>query len=517
MNFFFMNFSFKALPSKRACEPSQQAFLAQGLASSPWLLSVLLSGLLGGLFGLSLVGLSAAQTPAPAPTPSFNPAPNKAPNPAPNSAATPATPTPLSDLQNLGQKIFTDKNLSEPAGTACANCHDANKGFASLNGSRIGVALGSLPHSFGLRNPMQNAYSAFVPGFTFRVKDGDTDPMGGLFWDGRAANLQQQALAPFLSPVEMNNVSGAQVVAKVAKSPYANQFKAIYGSTIFNNPTLAYEKIGEAIAAFEGSSFLNAFNSKYDRFVQGNAQLSPNEKNGMSLFMSPVKGNCASCHLMNPSSKVPSDNLFTDFAFYATGIPRNTAIPSNANPSFFDLGLCGPQRSKPALTSNVPSNVSIEKFCGTFRMPSLRNVANREVFMHNGFFKNLKEVVNFYATRNTNPKRWYGPAGVPNDLPAAYLSNIVSDRVPFNLKPNGPPALTDAEVNDVVAFLNTLSDDVSARPNPSTPAPNPPGFAGFNPFNPNPAPAPAPAPSPAIQAAPPQARPAANPSPAPLR
>jgi cytochrome c peroxidase len=128
-------------------------------------------------------------------------------------------------------------------------------------------------------------------------------------------------------------------------------------------------------------------------------------------------------------------------------------------------------------------------------MPSLRNVANREVFMHNGFFKNLKDVVSFYATRNTNPKRWYGPAGVPNDLPAAYLSNIVSDRVPFNIQPKGLPALTDAEVNDVVAFLKTLSDDLQAQPSSPPSAQNTPGFAGFNPFNANPASPPPPAPA----------------------
>jgi cytochrome c peroxidase len=403
-------------------------------------------------------------------------------------------PQALSDVQSLGQKIFTDKNLSEPAGTACANCHDGAKGFSSLNGSKIGVALGALPNALGLRNPMQNAYSAFVPAFTFRVVDGDTDPMGGLFWDGRAANLQQQALAPFLSTLEMNNASGAQVVAKIAKSPYANQFKSIFGANIFNNPSLAYQKVGEAIAAFEASSVLNPFNSKYDRFVQGNAQLTPSEKNGMSVFMNPDKGNCASCHLMNPSSKIPSDNLFTDFAFYATGIPRNTAIPRNANPSFFDLGLCGPERSKPALTSNVPSNITIEKFCGTFRIPSLRNVALREVYMHNGFFKNLKDVVSFYATRNTNPKRWYGPQGVPNDLPTAYLANIISDRVPFNKKLNDAPALSETEINDVVAFLKTLSDDTPPKANPSAPAQNPAGFAGFNPFIANPPQPPSPVP-----------------------
>jgi cytochrome c peroxidase len=181
-------------------------------------------------------------------------------------------------------------------------------------------------------------------------------------------------------------------------------------------------------------------------------------RDGMNLFMDPLRGNCASCHTMNPNSKNPQDSLFTDFAHYAEGVPRNMQIPANANPSKFDLGLCGPDRSRPALGANVPPNVSIEKFCGTFKMPSLRNVADRQACMHNGFFKKLRDVVSFYATRNADPKRWYGPAGIANDVPAAYLPNIINDRVPFNRPASAGPALSEAEIDDVVAFLTTLSD-----------------------------------------------------------
>jgi len=199
----------------------------------------------------------------------------------------------------------------------------------------------------------------------------------------------------------------------------------------------------------------------------------------MKLFMDSGKGNCASCHLMNPASSQPSDNLFTDFAHYATGIPRNKAIPANANPSYFDLGLCGPQRSKPALTANVPTSVGIEKFCGTFKMPSLRNVAERQVFMHNGVFNNLHDVVRFYSTRNSDPKRWYGPTGQPNDLPSAYLANIVNDRAPLNRPANAGPALSDREIDDLVAFLKTLSD---ASPAPIANLVPPVVNANVNPF-----------------------------------
>ena len=379
---------------------------------------------------------------------------------APLSQAQQQAPAPanLNRLENLGSQIFKDQALSEPRGTSCNDCHLASSGFAGNNGSRIGVAQGSTPKSIGGRNAMSNAYTSFIPKFQFRVTGEDVDPVGGFFWDGRADTAELQALGPLLNALEMNNKDAASVVRKIAAAPYAQMFKDEFGSQIFNNPSLAFQKIGVAIAAFERTSALQPFSSKYDQFIQGKAKLTPQESNGMKVFMDVNKGNCASCHLMNPNSSKPSDSLFTDFAFYATGIPRNMAIPRNANPSFFDLGLCGPDRTKPALTSNVPANISIEKFCGTFRMTSLRNTAERKAWMHNGFFKDLRDVVSFYATRNSDPKRWYGPKATPNDLPVAYLGNIIKDRVPFNRPASAGPALTEREIDDVVAFLKTLSD-----------------------------------------------------------
>jgi len=407
-------------------------------------------------FSISLLGcLSVSQAqnqgqPRPQPQPQIQPA--IAP-PAPAIA-----PTSFTRLENLGSQIFKDQALSEPRGTSCNDCHLASSGFASNNGSRIGVAQGSTPQSIGGRNAMSNAYTSFTPKFQFRVTAEDVDPVGGFFWDGRADTAELQALGPLLNKLEMNNKDAASVIRKIAAAPYAQLFKDEFGSQIFNNPTLAFQKIGVAIAAFERSSALQPFSSKYDQFIQGKTKFTPQESNGMKVFMDVNKGNCASCHLMNPNSSKPSDSLFTDFAFYATGIPRNMAIPRNANPSFFDLGLCGPDRTKPALTSNVPANISIEKFCGTFRMTSLRNTAERKAWMHNGFFKDLRDVVSFYATRNSDPKRWYGPKATPNDLPNAYVGNIINDRVPFNRPASVGPALTEREIDDVVAFLKTLSD-----------------------------------------------------------
>ena len=407
------------------------------------------------------------------------------PPPPPPPPPAPAPPPVRTALQDLGEKIFNDTNLSEPRGTACVSCHTPSTGFANLNGSRIGVPLGSLPNAFGSRSVMQNSYSSFTPPFGFRVLNGDVDPIGGLFWDGRADTLAQQAQKPFLATNEMNNKDGASVVAKIAAGPYAKIMTDLYGKDIFKNPTLAFTRVGEALAAFESTTRFQSFSSRYDDYIAGRVKFTPAEDHGLKVFMDPVKGNCASCHSMNTKSVKPADNLFTDFAHYATGIPRNKAIPANANPSYFDLGLCGPNRTRPALTANVPASVSIEKFCGTFKMPSLRNVGERQVFMHNGVFNSLRDVVSFYATRNSNPQRWYGPSGVPNDLPLAYQPNIVRDRVPFNRAANAGPALTDKEIDDVVAFLKTLSDRVatpvaSPQPlvnvtaNPFAPPPPPP-------------------------------------------
>ena len=356
----------------------------------------------------------------------------------------------------LGQQIFLDANLSEPRGTPCAACHQAQQGFAGNHGSRIGVALGSKPGSIGLRNAMTNSYSGLVPTFKFITTDGATEASGGHFWDGRADTLALQALGPLLNPLEMNNPDRKSVVDKIARSGYANLFKQEFGANIFADTDAAFIQIGVAIEAFERSA-LQPFSSRYDAFVRGQARLSPPEARGMALFMDPAKGNCAACHLMNPTSGKPEDSPFSEFTYYATGVPRNNAIPSNADPAFFDLGLCGPQRTAPTLPAGVAAGVTIENFCGKFRMPTLRNVAERPAFMHNGFFKDLREVVRFYATRNSDPQHWYGQA-VSNDMPTRYLANIEVQKAPFNRAASAGPALTNDEINDIVAFLHTLRD-----------------------------------------------------------
>ena len=377
----------------------------------------------------------------------------------PNPAGVAPTPpvAALTGRARLGQLIFTDTNLSEPRGTACVACHQANQGFAGNHGSRIGVALGSTPGALGLRNAMTNSYMGTIPALTFVTTNGETEALGGHFWDGRADTLALQALGPLLNPLEMNNPTRQAVIDKIQTSPYAALFRAEFGQNVFANTDTAFTQIGVAIAAFETAA-LQPFSSKYDAVVRGRATLTAPEARGMALFQDPNRANCAGCHLMNPGSGKPEDSLFSELTYYATGVPRNAAIPRSANPGFYDLGLCGPERTAPTLPANVAPGVTIDHFCGKFRMPTLRNVAERPAFMHNGFFTSLADVVRFYSTRNSNPQRWYGPTGVPNDLPEQYRANLEITKAPFNRTAAQGPVLTEAEIADVVAFLRTLSD-----------------------------------------------------------
>ncbi len=279
-------------------------------------------------------------------------------------------------------------------------------------------------------------------------------PQGGLFLDGRVNTLQEQTDGPLFNPVEMANTSVNDLAAKLAKTSYASDFQQIYGANIFGNPQLLVSEAEGAIARFEfeDPSF-HYFNSKYDYYLAGKTQLSASEINGLKLFEDPNKGNCAGCHVdqMTPDGRPP---MFTDFQYEALGVPRNSAIPANANPNYYDLGLCGPFRTDLSGQTN---------YCGMFRTPSLRNVATRKVFFHNGIYTSLDDVLQFYIFRDIKPALIYPRAadgGILkfNDLPARYQANVDVADAPFNRRPGDSPALSDSEIRDVITFLTTLTD-----------------------------------------------------------
>ena len=313
----------------------------------------------------------------------------------------------------------------------------------------------------GLRTVPSLRYLQAAPAFSEHFYDSedegdesvDNGPTGGLTWDGRVDHGADQAKIPLLSPFEMGNKDAAEVVAKLQKAAYAGDIEAAFGATVFDNPDDAFDAAAEALATFEqsGPDFY-PYSSRYDAFLAGKATLTAQELRGRQLLEDPAKGNCSSCHLSEPANDGEPPQ-FSDFGFLGLAAPRNMAIPANSDPNYHDLGLCGPQRTDFAGRSD---------YCGLFRTPTLRNVALNKSFFHNGYFHSLRDVVSFYATRDSDPGRWYpknsdGTVRRYDDLPQAYWDNLNQDP-PFGRKSGDAPALTDLEIDDIVAFLGTLTD-----------------------------------------------------------
>ena len=286
----------------------------------------------------------------------------------------------------------------------------------------------------------------------------DSGPAGGRTWDGRVDGAREQALMPLLDADEMANGSLADVVERVRRAPYAAEFAALFsppGSPVFDDPDAVIAWVTTALAYFEQSpEDFHPFTSRYDAYLRGEVRLTDREERGRRLFNDPERGNCASCHPSAATSSTVIYPRFTDFEFSAVGVPRNPSLDANRDPGFYDLGLCGPRRSD---LKDRPD------YCGQFRAPGLRNVATRQRFFHNGSFRSLRDVVDFYVTRDTSPGRWYprGADGRPqkfDDLPPALRHNVKTDAPPFLPWPNGKPRLSPGEIDDVVAFLETLTD-----------------------------------------------------------
>jgi cytochrome c peroxidase len=357
--------------------------------------------------------------------------------------------TNLSTMAVLGDKIFHDPSLSASGRLACAGCHDPTHGFTT---SAVVPLGGPGLADAGLRNSPSLTYAAFAPAFYF---DKEGTPTGGFNRDGRANSLADQAARPFLTAFEMGNASTADVADKLSRTAYAKEFRALFGEQIFNDPEQAFARALLAIQAYEqeDKNEFAPFSSKYDYFLAGKTQLSAQELAGLALYNDPQKGNCAACH---PSTRGTdgSPPMFTDFTYDNLGVPRNAAIAANADPNYFDLGLCGPQRTDLAQRTDL---------CGAFKVPSLRNVAVTAPYFHNGRFQTLREAISFYVRRDTNPEEWYpldgnGLVRKFDDLPPEYVRNVNTTEVPYNRIPGDLPALTESEIDDVVAFLQTLTD-----------------------------------------------------------
>jgi cytochrome c peroxidase len=357
----------------------------------------------------------------------------------------------------VGRALFFDRALSASGKLACATCHSPAHAYGPSDDLPVqrGGADNARP---GLRAVPSLTYTQNIPPFTEHFFDSEGDdsidqgPAGGRTWDGRAQSAHDQARVPLLSTFEMANESPRVVAAKVERASYAAEFRDTFGEHVFADAALTFKGVLLALETYQQTpSEFYPYTSKYDAYLRGSASLSAQELKGLAAFDDPARGNCARCHPSTAGGGAFPQ--FTDFGYAAIGVPRNAAIPANADPRYYDLGLCGPLRTD---LKDRP------EYCGLFRIPSLRNVAVRRVFFHNGRFHRLEDAVRFYAQRDTDPQKWYprGPDGRVSqfdDLPAKYRSNV--DREPpFDRHPGGRPALSEGDIEDIVAFLNTLTD-----------------------------------------------------------
>jgi len=364
----------------------------------------------------------------------------------------------LTPLEELGKFLFFDK-LSSPDSMACADCHHPRAGWTGpipgIN-KRGAVMRGAVPQRFGNRKPPSAAYATLSP--VFHYDDAEGLFIGGNFWDGRATGeglgnpAADQALGPFLNPVEHNNADKKAVLDQIAASNYAPLWEAVWGEAIGSDIETDYDRVGLAIAEYEGSSEVNQFSSKYDAYLTGDADLTAQEALGLQLFNAENKGNCAACH--------PSEGegaLFTDFSFDNLGTPINPENPfyameqvylDNGDPinpdgvTWIDPGLGG------FLYASGYSKTVWEENVGKHKVPTLRNVDARpsknftKAYMHNGVFKSLEEVVHFYNTRDVEVEDWPEPE-VTINVNTGELGNL---------------GLTAEEEAAIVAFMKTLTD-----------------------------------------------------------
>jgi cytochrome c peroxidase len=385
-----------------------------------------------------------------------------------------AAQTGLAPIEELGSFLYFDENLSEPSGQSCASCHDPDFGFADPD-KGLPVSEGVIAGLFGGRNSPSSAYAMYAPMRYFDTGEGLW--IGGQFWDSRATGevlgdpLADQALGPFLNPVEMANTSKAQVIADVAASDYAGLFEQVWGPGSLDDVEAAYDRVALSIAAFERTELFAPFTSKYDAYLEaclnlggnpdhcatgmGNAAMTAGKKifskkewYGLQLFMGennndgvmePGEGAmCAACHVAewtpdpgnvvvpewSPDGSIPP--MFTDFTYDNLGVPKSEHRLLADAP--VDLGL-GP------VVGDANEN-------GKFKVMTLRNIQSTAPYAHNGFFRNLKDITHFYNTRDVVDESWPAPE-VPETVNTDELGNL---------------GLSAADEDALVKFMRTLTD-----------------------------------------------------------
>ncbi len=379
----------------------------------------------------------------------------------------------VAELGELGRAIFADPSLSASGKLACSSCHDPAAAFGP-NARTPSPFADDDPDHDGTRAIPSLRYAQYSIRFTEHFiddEDGhgvDAGPTGGLTWDGRVDTAREQARLPLFAANEMANVDDASLARKLAAARYAPRLRQAFsapGHDVFEDPSQVVAWAALALEVYEQGKEFAPFDSKYDRALAGKANLTPAELRGLRLYENPAKANCETCH---PSSRLTTGAapLFTDGGLVAVAAPRRAGLPamaassaaayplaSAASGAQVDLGLC---------TSGRVGLTADPSFCGRFRTPTLRNTAIRTSFFHNGSLHSLRDVIEFYNTRDIDPGRWYsknpdGSVHLYDDTPDE-LVQYVDHEVPFDPLPGNKPRLDEHEIDDLIAFLRTLTD-----------------------------------------------------------
>ena len=309
-------------------------------------------------------------------------------------------------LVELGKKLYFDPRLSKSGFISCNSCHNLSMGGTDNIKTSIGDHWNEGPI---------NAPTVLNSSLNLAQ-----------FWDGRAKDLQAQAGGPIANPGEMASTHVLAIEVLQSIPAYVAEFKKAFGSD-----KVTIEEVTKAIAAFEET--LVTPNSRFDKWLKGNKKaLTANELAGYKLFKD---SGCVGCH-------------------------NGAAVGGN---SFQKMGVVEAYKaSSPAEGRVAVTKEEADRF--KFKVPTLRNVDLTAPYMHNGYFSELRDVVRFYVTRDTNPDLWYpleedGSVRKFDDLPARYQGNVNTSEVPYDRKPGQAPRLTDDEIDAVVAFLHTLTDE----------------------------------------------------------
>ena len=287
---------------------------------------------------------------------------------------------------DLGRKLYFDPRLSRDGTISCATCHDPDKGFTDARPTSTGIGA------------QKGARSA--PTVMNRLFSKEQ------FWDGRAEDLEAQALGPIQNPIEMGHTLDAMVANLKGVAVYAPQFRAAFGS-----PGITAEHVGQAIASYERTVLTG--NAPYDRYQAGDTKgMSAPAVRGMQIFTDAKRGNCVTCH---------AGFNFTDESYHNLGVGMDKPDP--------DLG-------RYAISKFEPDN-------GAFKTPTLRNITDTAPYMHDGSEATLEQVIDLYDR-----------GGKPN----AWLSKEIH---PLHLSPQ--------DKADLVAFLKSLSGEVRGRERPKLP------------------------------------------------